>query len=69
MAQPKRGRGGAKMRKEHDLLGHREVPDEAYYGIQTERENTVGDKGTMRDKVGFGGMILALHRAVSSRMM
>ena len=25
------------MRKEHDLLGHREVPDGAYYGIQTLR--------------------------------
>jgi len=37
MAQPKRGKGGTKMRKEHDLLGHREVPEEAYYGIQTLR--------------------------------
>jgi len=25
------------MRKEHDLLGYREVPEEAYYGIQTLR--------------------------------
>jgi aspartate ammonia-lyase len=37
MAQPKRGRSKVKMRKEHDLLGHREVPEEAYYGIQTLR--------------------------------
>jgi len=37
MTQPKRGKGGTKMRKEHDLLGHREVPEKAYYGIQTLR--------------------------------
>ena len=25
------------MRKEHDFLGELEVPDEAYYGVQTMR--------------------------------
>lgn len=25
------------MRKEHDFLGEIEVPDEAYYGVQTMR--------------------------------
>ena len=25
------------MRQEHDLLGYRELPDEAYYGVQTLR--------------------------------
>ena len=25
------------MRQEHDLLGYRDVPDEAYYGVQTLR--------------------------------
>ena len=31
------GFGGGRMRMEHDLLGEREVPDEAMYGIQTLR--------------------------------
>ncbi|MEO6525797.1 MAG: aspartate ammonia-lyase [Gemmatimonadaceae bacterium] len=31
------GFGGARMRVEHDLLGEREVPDEALYGVQTLR--------------------------------
>ncbi len=31
------GFGGARMRVEHDLLGDREIPDEALYGVQTLR--------------------------------
>jgi aspartate ammonia-lyase len=31
------GFGGANTRSEHDLLGHREVPDDALYGVQTLR--------------------------------
>jgi aspartate ammonia-lyase len=31
------GFGGRHVRVEHDLLGHREVPDEALYGVQTLR--------------------------------
>jgi aspartate ammonia-lyase len=31
------GFGSRRMRKEHDLLGEREVPDEALYGVQTLR--------------------------------
>ena len=31
------GFGGGKTRSEHDLLGHRDVPDDALYGIQTLR--------------------------------
>jgi aspartate ammonia-lyase len=31
------GFGGARTRTEHDLLGEREVPDEALYGVQTLR--------------------------------
>lgn len=31
------------MRKEHDALGFLEVPDEAYYGIQTERNHIAFD--------------------------
>ena len=31
------GFGGKRMRREHDLLGDRDVPDEAMYGIQTLR--------------------------------
>ena len=31
------GFGGARMRTEHDLLGERQVPDDALYGVQTLR--------------------------------
>ena len=31
------------MRKEHDALGFLEVPDEVYYGIQTERNHIAFD--------------------------
>ena len=31
------GFGGARTRIEHDLLGEREVPDDALYGVQTLR--------------------------------
>jgi aspartate ammonia-lyase len=31
------GFGGARTRKEHDLLGERDVPDDALYGVQTLR--------------------------------
>nr|MBA3672808.1 cyclic nucleotide-binding domain-containing protein [Gemmatimonadaceae bacterium] len=31
------GFGGTRMRQEHDLLGERDVPDEALYGVQTLR--------------------------------
>ena len=31
------GFGSGRMRVEHDLLGEREVPDEALYGVQTQR--------------------------------
>lgn len=27
------------MRKEHDFLGELEIPDNAYYGVQTMRAN------------------------------
>ena len=31
------GFGGARTRKEHDLLGDRDVPEDALYGMQTLR--------------------------------
>lgn len=35
------------MRKEHDSLGYLDIPEEAYYGIQTERNRTAFDVGEL----------------------
>ncbi len=53
------GFGGGRMRTEHDLLGHREVPADALYGIQTLRatENFPITGITLRD---FPALIRAL---------
>ena len=53
------GFGGTSVRVEHDLLGEREVPDEAMYGIQTLRalENFPITGIALRE---FPGLIIAL---------
>ena len=33
---------GKKYRLEHDSIGEKEVPEDAYYGVQTLRENASG---------------------------
>ncbi|HJU74776.1 MAG TPA: aspartate ammonia-lyase [Gemmatimonadaceae bacterium] len=61
------GFGGKRMRKEHDLLGEREVTDDALYGIQTQRalENFPITGVTLRDFPSLVDALAAVKEAAA----
>ncbi len=61
------GFGGKRMRSEHDLLGEREVPDDALYGIQTQRalENFPITGVTLRDFPSLVDALAAVKEAAA----
>ncbi len=61
------GFGGKRMRTEHDLLGEREVPDDALYGVQTLRalENFPITGVTLRDFPSLVDALAAVKEAAA----